>query len=161
MLELEFLRGKVPFDDAPEVGGEPAVFGNADNGLISIDRLIQALLDVEIEPSLHPLTTRRDRMDDFVAHQDLIHRREPLLSVEQKRLGLVLTGVDGSTLKHARLELDCATGLECHHRADGEAARHRGDEAPNALLVPHPASLKVRQLEAAIVTRLEKGEETD
>lgn len=82
--------------------------------------------------------------------QGLVKGGQPLLAVQQKTLGRALRfGL--RTLDHAALEPDFATGLQHHEGTDGKAARDAGQQTANAVVVPHPAALKIRQLDFAAV----------
>jgi hypothetical protein len=55
-------------------------------------------------------------------------------------------GVNIAGRMTSRLKIDRSTGIERHQCADRERSRNRGNQAFNAIFVPYPTALKIRQL---------------
>jgi hypothetical protein len=136
---------------AAEMLGDQLVLADGYDRVLAIDGRIERLGDIDIEPPLHRPLLRGDRLHDLPAQGDLIQRSHALLPIQEERLRLDVLRRGRSAFDRARLEIHVSAGFERHQGSDGECSRHRGDQAFDAVLVPHPASLEIGELEVAPV----------
>src|SRR5262249_3548351 len=90
------LIRQVENDLAVKVFLDLAVLGNAEDGILAVH--IWPFINIDIEPSLHKLLTRRDRLDDLLSNASLVQRCHALLAVEQQLFGRSSHGIPWRTL---------------------------------------------------------------
>ena len=152
VLVFELWRGEVEVDLPVKVRLDPPIFWHRDDGVFPVLGWVHRLSDVDVEPALNELEARRNRLHHLAAKAGLVERGHALLAVEQELIRRAVSdcricALDRTTRKGIR----CAClDLERHQGADWKRLRDRSDQPLDALLVPDPAALKVRQLDLAV-----------
>ena len=133
-----------------EVAPYDAIRGDADDALLfPVHRRIDTRVDVRVVVTLQIVAAAVPRADRLAGLQRLKQRRQPLLAVEQEHLGS-RGGRQHHALEQSRLEVNVGiAGDERHDSADRVGQRNRHQQTPDVVVVPHPAALKVRQLQLA------------
>ena len=73
-----------------------------------------------------------------------------MLAVQQKSVG-VLPRIALGAFNHPGFELYLAAGFQRHDGANWKPARYTCQQPPNPVIIPHPATLEIGQLNLATV----------
>lgn len=141
LLVLPVPGGHIQGRFAPEVADDPVVRHELD-GVLPGDAVVERGADVDVEPARHRLVPDVLGLHRLVQAQRLEQGREPLLAVQDEPVG-TSSGRRCGSLDRALLELDVTPGTQQHDRPDRVTQRDRGEQARDARLRPHPASLEL------------------
>ncbi len=147
---LPLGRREVQAARASEALALDSILGQRQHDLLARVDAVGARLNVDEVATSHLLAARVHRVDDASAVEALEQRGEPLLAVEQERIGVVeVCGShpgDGRWLKADEVP----TRLQRHDDAQRVTPEYRDEQLDDAFVVPLVRPLEVRQLMASL-----------
>ncbi len=116
---------------------------------VSVDAPVERTLHVYVVPALDRLLALILRLHRRVAGERLVERGHALLPVQKQSLWHCARR--RRALNRACLEAHFrVAGLQQHQRTDRITDREASEQAPDALVIPHPVALKLGQLEPPV-----------
>lgn len=156
LFKLSLFGRQIPNDLLAEVPRLNLALGDAHKGVDPVNALVQGARHIDVVEAFDLLLLGVHRLDNASAHRRLIQRGQALLTIQEQRLRCDACAARRRAFNGAGFELHLAARLQGHDRSDREGPGNRCQEAPQPLVVPHPAALEIRQLDQTIASPLQK-----